>query len=185
VTRSRLIVYGDFNCPYSCLASFRVDVLLAHGLVDVDWRAVDHDPSIASPSRPVEGALEEDLRREVDEVRGLTRSYEGVPIAVPPIQPNTALAASALAAVDSAHRHVVRRRLFEALWFHGRDIGDLHVIRGIVDNDPAAGVPLAQRWRSGWNELDRHLVPMLVLPDGTVSRGLGSLKRLAILAAGS
>jgi hypothetical protein len=79
----------------------------------------------------------------------------------------------------------VRRRLFEALWFHGRDIGDLHVIRGIVDNDPAAGVPLAQRWRSGWNELDRHLVPMLVLPDGTVSRGLGSLKRLAILAAGS
>jgi len=185
VTRSTLIVYGDFNCPYSCLASFRVDVLLAKGLVEVEWRAVDHDPSIPPPSRPVEGPLEEMLRREVDEVRSLTRSYEGVPINVPPIQPNTALAVAAFAAVSDDRRHAVRRRLFETLWFDGRDIGDSGVIREIVDDDPAAGAALAESWRSAWSELDRHLVPMLVLPDGTVSRGLGSLKRLAILAAGT
>jgi hypothetical protein len=42
-----------------------------------------------------------------------------------------------------------------------------------------AGRQLADEWRSAWLGLERRLVPMLVLPDGTVSRGLGALARLA------
>ena len=183
MTGNAFVVYGDFNCPYSCLASFRVDSILARGIVEVEWRAVDHDPAIPAPSRPVVGPLAEMLQQEVDEVPRLIRSGEGVPIAVPPVQPNTRLAVTAFAAVSGGRRHAIRRQLFEALWFGGRDIGDPAIVCEIVDDDPAAGASQAEGWRSAWCELDRRLGPMLVLPDGTVSRGLGSLKRLADLAA--
>ncbi len=38
-----LTVYGDFNCPYSYLASQRVDALARSGRAEVEWRAVEHD----------------------------------------------------------------------------------------------------------------------------------------------
>jgi len=37
------VVYGDFNCPYSYLASQRADLLSRAGALMVDWRAVEHD----------------------------------------------------------------------------------------------------------------------------------------------
>jgi hypothetical protein len=37
-------------------------------------------------------------------------------------------------------------------------------------------------WRDTWHGLERPMVPMLVLPDGYVSRGLGALARLADFA---
>jgi hypothetical protein len=37
-----VIIYGDFNCPYSYLASQRAGRLREAG-VAVDWRAVEHD----------------------------------------------------------------------------------------------------------------------------------------------
>jgi hypothetical protein len=42
--------------------------------------------------------------------------------------------------------------------------------------------PVAAGWREEWLGLGRPVVPMLVLPDGYVSRGLGALSRLAALA---
>ncbi len=38
-----VIVYGDFNCPYSYLASQRADLIACGGVAAVDWRAVEHD----------------------------------------------------------------------------------------------------------------------------------------------
>ena len=43
MTAERVVVYGDFNCPWSYLASRRAAVLAEDG-VDVDWRAVEHEP---------------------------------------------------------------------------------------------------------------------------------------------
>ena len=42
----RLVVYGDFNCPFSALASARVAVLEDRGLAEIDWRGVEHAPEI-------------------------------------------------------------------------------------------------------------------------------------------
>lgn len=41
----RMIIYGDFNCPYSYLASQRIDTLARLGH-QVRWRAVEHDPRL-------------------------------------------------------------------------------------------------------------------------------------------
>ena len=38
---------------------------------------------------------------------------------------------------------------------------------------------LAAQWRTAWQSLPQRLVPVMVLPDGYVSRGLGALARLA------
>ena len=123
-----LVVYGDFNCPYSCLASARADALVGRGVAAVEWRAVEHDPSIPAPSEPVDGDLATMLDREVAEVRGLLRPGEVFPISRPPVHPNSAASVAAFAASPPDRSHALRRRVFEALWFDGRDIGDRTVL---------------------------------------------------------
>lgn len=175
-----LVIYGDFNCPYSCLASVRAEVLVEHGLAEVEWRAVEHDQSIPTPSEPVHGDLAEMLEREVAEVRSLLRPDEPFPMRRPPVRPNSAAAVAAFAGVPPAQSRQLREQMFGALWFDGRDIGRQAVLDdlGAVVADTKERVA---RWRDGWLALERRVVPMLVLPDGYVSRGLGALARLADL----
>ncbi|MGQ0434342.1 MAG: DsbA family protein [Microthrixaceae bacterium] len=180
---THLVIYGDFNCPYSCLASFRADRLVDAGIAEIEWRAVEHDPSIPVPSNPAEGELCTMLDREVAEVRGMLQAGEVFPIERPTVQPNTARAVAAYAAADVSERDRLRRSLFSALWFDGLDTGALEVLRRLGAEPTAAAPPLVSTWRDAWQGLDRHLVPMLVLPDGYVSRGLGALARLADLSA--
>ena len=52
---TRLTIYGDFNCPFSALASVRADVLIAAGGYEVEWRAVQHDTAIPVAGEPVGG----------------------------------------------------------------------------------------------------------------------------------
>jgi 2-hydroxychromene-2-carboxylate isomerase len=50
----KVIIYGDFNCPYSYLASQRADRLARGGIARVDWRAVEHDHGLALTGAPAE-----------------------------------------------------------------------------------------------------------------------------------
>ena len=178
----QLVVYGDFNCPYSCLASARVDRLLARGAAEIDWRAVEHDPTIPVPSETVEAELAVTLDREVTEVRGLLRPDEDLPIRTPPVHPNSCRAVAAYAAATPEAAPDLRRRLFGALWIDGRDIGDPRTLSELGAASDGDDHGPAETWRHEWLSLDRRMVPMLVLPDGYVSRGLGALSRLAELA---
>jgi predicted DsbA family dithiol-disulfide isomerase len=177
----KLVIYGDFNCPYSCLASARADGLLMRGLAEVEWRAVEHDPSIPAPSEVADDDLAAMLGREVAEVRGLLRAAEVFPIAPPPVHPNTATAVAAFAEASPVTSDGLRRRLFAGLWFDGRDIGDPTVVEALGGELVRRPVSVVRDWRRMWLGLERPMVPMLVLPDGYVSRGLGALVRLADL----
>ncbi|MBK9559923.1 MAG: hypothetical protein IPO44_10325 [Candidatus Microthrix sp.] len=48
----------------------------------------------------------------------------------------------------------------------------------------SADPDLAGQWRAAWQAATEPIVPVLVLADGYVSRGLGALARLAKLLEG-
>ena len=174
----KLVVYGSFTCPYSLLASMRVDRLGELGVADVEWRAVVHDPDVPMQGEPVLGELAALFDRELEEIRGLLRGEEAYEATPPAVQPNTTLAVAGFSATTGDDSDRLRARLFDALWVRHLDISDAHVLRGLECPVPPLS-PAAEQWRSEWLGCDRPVVPMLVLPSGTVSRGMGALERLA------
>ncbi|HEX4983875.1 MAG TPA: DsbA family protein [Ilumatobacteraceae bacterium] len=177
---TRLKIYGDFNCPFSALASVRADVLLAAGAYEIDWRAIQHDTSIPKGGEAVEGATAAMLAAEVATILELSADDVRLHLAVPPVRSNTAASSAAFAAAgDDADR--LRRRLFVAVWAEGRNVGEPAVL-GRLGADGRDDV-VARRWQDEFEALPRPITPTLVLPDGTVSRGLGALTRLAEFVA--
>jgi 2-hydroxychromene-2-carboxylate isomerase len=175
---TRLTIYGDFNCPYSALASVRADVLLGSGEYEIDWRAVQHDVTIPDAGEPVEGEVATHLESEVAEILELSERDVHLHLAVPPVRPNTAAASAALAA-SGEEVDRLRRRLFSAVWVEGRNVGDPSELDHLGAD--ARDDTLARRWQEEFDRLPQPVTPTLVLPDGYVSRGLGALSRLADL----
>jgi 2-hydroxychromene-2-carboxylate isomerase len=128
----KLIVYGDFNCPYSYLASQRADLLNSAGLAQVEWRAVEHDrklPLTGTPSQASQPAWDSELA----EVAQLALPGEIAPAAPPPLISNTsaAVAAYAEAATDGIADEL-RRSLFAAIWLQGRHLSSAYEVRRLV-----------------------------------------------------
>ncbi|MGE0304559.1 MAG: DsbA family protein [Acidimicrobiia bacterium] len=175
----KLTIYGDFNCPFSALASARADVLLARRSHQIEWRAIQHDTTIPADGQPVVGDTAVAFAAEIATILELSEHDLRLHLVAPPVRSNTALASAALAAAgDDADR--LRGRLFAAVWAEGRNLGDPAELRRLhaADRD----VAVASRWQDGFDALSRPITPTLVLPDGYISRGLGALTRLADLA---
>jgi predicted DsbA family dithiol-disulfide isomerase len=174
-----LTIYGDFNCPFSALASARADVLLARGTHTIEWRAIQHDTTIPAAGEPIQDDTAVAFAAEIATVLDLSEPDLHLRLIVPPVRSNTALASAAFAAAgDDAHR--LRGRLFAAIWSEGRNLSNPAALRDLVDAD-RRGVAVAQRWQDEYDALPQPITPSLVLPDGYVSRGLGALARLAQL----
>lgn len=167
----RLIVYGDFNCPYSALASARVDDILGRGIADVEWRAVEHDSDIPIDGQIVEGETRTDLEREVAEVRRLVRDGETFDVRVPRIKPNTHGLTEIFSTTRDDEAQRWRRDAFDAVWRSGSTL-----TTATGEDESLAGT-----WRREWEQVGESTVPVLVEPDGTVSRGVAALDRLADL----
>jgi hypothetical protein len=177
-----VVAYGDFNCPFSALASTRVSELEQHGIARFDWRAVEHDADIPAGGVVVAGGLAATLLGELEQIRGLLRPGEPDRLRLPPRQVNTARATRRYAGAAPASRPEVREAIFAAHWERGEGIDDEAVLDG-VGAGPDDG-DTADAWRAGWNAATTPIVPVLVLPDGYVSRGLGALDRLATMLDG-
>jgi 2-hydroxychromene-2-carboxylate isomerase len=177
---SRLTVYGDFNCPFSALASVRADVLRAAGAYEIDWRAVQHDTAIPIAGEAVDGDTAAALADEVAAIADLSEHDVRLHLVVPSVRSNTAAACAALAAAgDDADR--LRSRLFAAVWAEGRNLSDpadLQRLGAAGREEVTAG-----RWQHEFEALPQPVTPTLVLPDGSTSRGFGALTRLAELVA--
>jgi hypothetical protein len=111
---ARLTIYGDFNCPFSALASVRTDVLLTTAdAYEIDWRAIQHDTAIPPAGEAVEGDTALALTDEVAAIAHPEHHDVRLHLAVRAVRSNTASACAALArAGDDADR--LRRRLFAA-----------------------------------------------------------------------
>jgi len=128
----RVIVYGDFNCPYSYLASQRADRLMRSEMARIDWRAVEHDRRLAVTGTRAEAARAA-WERELAEVAALALPGEQTPAAPPPIISNTSAAVAAYAeAVSDGINDELRRRVFAAIWAQGRHLSSAYEVRHLV-----------------------------------------------------
>lgn len=126
-----LIIYGDFNCPYSYLASQRADRLVRAG-ARIDWRAVEHDPKLALTGTCSE-ATRPSWEKELAEVATHALPGEDVPAAPPALTSNTHAAVAAYAeAVADGIADELRRRLFAAIWVQRRHLSSASEVRRLV-----------------------------------------------------
>lgn len=127
----RLIIYGDFNCPYSYLASQRASALrrLGHR---VDWYAVEHDPRLPVTGTP--GAVDAARwKAELAEVAGLALPGEHAPTAMPDLISNTYAATSAYAeSLTDGIAERLRRDLFRAIWVRGAHLSSAYDVRPLI-----------------------------------------------------
>jgi hypothetical protein len=127
-----LIVYGDFNCPYSCLASQRVDELTRSGAAEVEWRAVEHDPTLALTGTP-RSLDAERWQRELAELALLADEDEQAPGVAPSVISNTGAAVAAYAeAVTDGVEDDLRRSLFSEIWVNRRHLSGPYGVRQLV-----------------------------------------------------
>jgi hypothetical protein len=157
-----VIVYGDFNCPYSYLASQRADLLSRAG-VAVDWRAAEHDRGL-----PVTGSRSDSDRpawdRELAEVASLALPGEHVPAGPPALVSNTKAAVAAYAeAVSDGVAGELRRRLFRAIWVQGLHLSSAYEVRRLI-----AGVMWPQEDTT--DRLASPDIPSLLLRDPDLAR---------------
>jgi hypothetical protein len=127
-----LIVYGDFNCPYSYLASQRVDALARSGEAEVEWRAVEHDPALALTGTP--SSLDpERWQNELAELALLAEEDERPPGVAPSLISNTGAAVAAYAeAVTDGVQDDLRRSLFSEIWVGRRHLSNPYGVRQLV-----------------------------------------------------
>jgi len=175
-----LVIYGDFNCPFSALASSRADRLERGGTATVDWRAVEHDPDIPPTGIRVVDDVAVEVDREIDQVRELVAAGESFKLRRPAVRSNTHAAVAAYAATEPSRRSALRAELFDACWRRGEALDERLLARLGCESSPPSS-ELVATWRDEWLGTGRPIVPLMVLADGYVSRGLGALARLADL----
>jgi 2-hydroxychromene-2-carboxylate isomerase len=183
-----VVIYGDFDCPWSYLASRRAAVLSTHG-VRIDWRAVEHSPHDNATGEE-SGRRFEDLRIEMEEVEALLLPGEQLPFALAGFLPHTraAIVGYAEACATGGAVAAVRDRLFEALWLHSVDLGDGNVVHTLVvdaigterlsgelsspgvhdagatgDSIRTTAAQLAATWEQEWRAVGHGVVPVMLL----------------------
>ena len=193
-----LVVYGDFNCPFSALASERARRLERQGLARVDWRCVEHDPSIGPDEFPIDGAHHDQYAAEIDRVRALAVDGEADELQVPSRRLNTRDLNHTYASADSRQRAALRQTLFAAYWVHDLDVTDDAVLESIISDVPATKRSddhppgevasrsdvaefFVRTWMAEWREVGRGTVPVVVADEGSVARGVDALELLAEL----
>lgn len=183
MARPELIVYGDFNCPWSLLASRRVSLLEADG-VHVDWRAVEHDP-ISATRAGDDPARFAALRGDAQAVLEWLLPGERMPYALAGFATDTRAAITGYAeSYQVGAAAIARPVLFDAFWTHSVDLADAHVVHTLlVDALRTARTPRgewrrwdypvsggsSQRsvrgWAAAWRTFEDATVPALVLND--------------------
>jgi 2-hydroxychromene-2-carboxylate isomerase len=122
-----VIIYADFSCLHSYLASHRVDALAEVG-ARVEWRAIERDPSLSVTGRRLGGGGE--LEHQLTQ---LLRPGERLPWRIPVFVRATEVAVTGYSEAYGAGVAVqVGRVLFVAYWVQGVDIGSAEVLRRLL-----------------------------------------------------
>lgn len=196
------VVYGDFTCPFSYLASRRID-LLDDRDGEVEWRAVEHAPHTPLNGLRLDPEAAKDAEREWRRVQELLLPDEELPGRPPTVLSSTQAAVAAYAeAVGAGVGPAVRRLLFRAYWVDGLDIGNPEILRPLLAATVRAGTstsaPLHEfgyavtpargpitsdayrrirEWHKQWVSLGDPTIPTMQ-EDGQTISGVPALIRL-------
>lgn len=184
-------VWGDFTCPWTYLAWRRTELLADDG-VAIDWRTVEHDPWRHETAVSVHDRFQA-LHDELPEVITHLLPGEPYPYVLKGHVPFTGAATSAYAEACVAEVATsVRRKLFDAFWQDGVDLGDPRVLRAMLADDfyesaspsepvwrwglavDVTGGPISNEawhlvrdWRSQWEELG-GTVPTVIVGERAI-----------------
>jgi hypothetical protein len=177
---------------------------------EFELRAVQHDP--ARPGRPdLRSKAFEHLHQEMGRVVAQLLPGEELPYELRGFVPHTKAAVSGYAeAYGAGVPDVAAPLLFEAFWRNGLDVDDPRCVRTLLvdairgggsPSDPlrrwghavdVTGGPMTtlawrvvRAWRHQWQSLDKEVVPVLLLPDGTLRYGVDAVECLGRRVAAS
>lgn len=197
-----LTVYGDFTCPACYVAAQRTRSLSDAG-VDVQWRAIDHKPSVSVKPEAVDGPH---VQEEIDSLEESLLDGERLPATPQPMRPRSPAAIAGYAeAVGAGVPMDVLDLLLSAYWDHGLDIGDPEVLRPLLAGPILRGDSVAdplresgyavsgnrgpvttdaymriRSWNRAWQQLGSPQLPVVVDDNGEVSNERRALDVLAV-----
>ncbi len=174
-----VVVYGDFACPLSRMASDLADALLERGF-GIEWRAVRHDGRHASRSRFVGIACVREGSRRTRHTHAAVNRDGLVALRTAPAV-DVSLANAALASSEGDPAHALRRALFRAHWQDRCDLSDSRVVEDLTGHAVPRLSIRAQGWQRAWEGFDDPAVPLVLLPTGYVFREADALDELTAL----
>jgi predicted DsbA family dithiol-disulfide isomerase len=184
---SKLVVYGDLNCPFCFALDQR---LAARGIErNVEWQLVEHAPEL--PTRQEDATVAE-LEELACELEALADRAPDVVIHAPPFRPNSRRAIVAVAEarrIDPERAETLRRSLFRALWIEGRDFSSEEIVAELASasglprpgtSHPADAAEDAQRWTQTWRATNWNRIPCMITDAETKLLGLAPVQRLEL-----
>lgn len=179
----RLVAYADLNCPF-CYA---LEERLATRKVgtQIEWRLVEHAPDLPDALERATDHEQQELAQELDAL--VTRAPD-VQIRRPPFRPRSGPAIRAVIAASRIHPAAagqLRLSLFRALWLHGLNIADTHVIAEVASNcglpetlDDSDCTAAAAAWTAEWRAAELNRIPCLISAANAKLLGLSTTDRL-------
>lgn len=185
---NKFIVYADMNCPFCFTLHER---LLEQGYLDsVDWRPVEHAPSISYDESDLQAQAE--LTAEVNRVREVA---DDINIIIPAGRPNSAEAIrqlQAAARLDPIKAGIFRTLIYRALWVEGKDFSDPELLALLREKADLPDLVAQQddnviaQWQQEWEEGDfSRNIPVLVTGDGNKLLGLPNPEVIGAFMSGN
>lgn len=145
-------VFSDYVCPFCYIADLRLERLQRHFDLKLNWCLVEIHPDTPPQGRPVAelGYTPEHWRILMDNLARLA-AQEGIVLREHDFSANShkaLLLAEAARALGAEAFYPLHRRLFEAYFTEGLDIGDPEVLRSLATD---CGVPAAVPGRA-WTD---------------------------------
>ncbi len=143
-------VFSDYICPFCYIGDLRLDRLREHFALKINWALVEIHPETPAEGIPVAELGYSDARwRTMMENLERLAQEEGVTLCAPRFNANSHQALLLAEAAKHAGAEVfyrLHRRLFEAYFVDGLNIGDTTLLRQLAgDCDVPAGI-VEQAW---------------------------------------
>ena len=176
MAEKKLTIYADLNCPI-CY-SLHERLMNACLLSEVEWRAIEHQPSATFSPNDVQ--MKSELTTKITEARELSPETT---LIIPPGKPNSRLATELLTEIQrqsTLKADFLRALLYRALWVEGRDISNPDILDEIIHTAgfkkpriSAETLGTMQQWQNEWEQGDySRNIPAMVTKEGSKLLGL-------------